>query len=163
MKGQPPFWYPSDVWQHFGYLATASGSLKIEFLKKHKMAARGLVWPRNFLVRKWKLLIFMNHWKSAKTWTCQTKIERARAIFQFCLFWLLTIEDKGGKFLQERLWRAMIFFWNFFPTYQVNTTMGSSDEVFSSFKVLAVIYSPKTCRGLNHPPGFRNADTTCGQ
>ena len=55
----------------------ASLSLKMFFLllQKHKLAPRGLVWPQKCLAKKKKLLIFVNHWRSAKTGICQTKIE----------------------------------------------------------------------------------------
>ena len=57
-KDQLSFWYPSEVLQTFGYWATASQSLEIRSLQKHKTAARGLVWHKNNLLWKQKLLIF---------------------------------------------------------------------------------------------------------
>ena len=52
------FWYPLTVRQPFGCQATASQSPKTMFLQKHKMAARGLVWPLNFSVKKQKVAHF---------------------------------------------------------------------------------------------------------
>ena len=82
---------PLGVWQAFGYLAMAGKSLKIGILQKHKMAARALVWPRKFLVKKQKLLNFVNHWRSTKSGNSEIKNWHVKAIFHFLAFLPLLI------------------------------------------------------------------------
>ena len=89
MKGQQTFWYPSGVQQTSRCQATASQSLEMHFLQKHKMAATGLVWPGNFLVKKQKLLIFVNHWRTAKSGNSDINNELERAILFVLAFWPL--------------------------------------------------------------------------
>ena len=50
------FCYLSGVWQPFGCPPLASQSMKIWVLQKHKMAARGFIWPWTFFGQKILLL-----------------------------------------------------------------------------------------------------------
>ena len=53
----------------FSYRTTAGQSLKIEFLKKDKMATLDLVLSQNCLVSKQNSLIFVNHLINSKAGT----------------------------------------------------------------------------------------------
>ena len=106
----------------------ASQSPKIHFPQKHKMAASGLVWPQNFLVKKQKLLIFVNHWRSAKSETSDIKNGQVRAIFQFSAFCpLLNWQFQGVNF-EWQGHSPLIFVGNFFPINQLDNTHGPSDK-----------------------------------
>ena len=45
------------------------------------MAARGLVWPQNFLIKKQKLLIFVNLWSNLKSGASEIKNGNSSSIF----------------------------------------------------------------------------------
>ena len=69
------FWHPFGVTKPLGDRAIGRQSPKTRFWPKYKMAARDLVWPRNFLVKKQKFLKFVNQWRSVKSGPCVTKNE----------------------------------------------------------------------------------------
>ena len=76
----------------------------------HKMASRGLVWPWNFLVKKQKLLIFVNHSRNAKVGACEIKNWQVRASFNFLAFWPLLNRQSRVEIFEHRVQNSQLFF-----------------------------------------------------
>ena len=111
------------------------------------MASGGLVWPQKLLVKKQKLLIFVNHWRTAKSETSDIKNGQVGAIFQFLAFFPLPNWQFQGVNFEWQGHRPLIFFGNFSPINQLDNTHGPSIKNSVPSDVTSISQSLKTLTG----------------
>ena len=115
------------------------------------MAPSGLVWLRNFLVKKLKLLIFVNHRRSLKSEISDIKNGQVGAIFKvsaFCPF--LKWQFNGVNFEGQRH-SPLMFFWICSPLINLTILMVHLIEISAPSDVISSSKSPKKPCGQNLP------------
>ena len=169
--------FKSKVNGHFGTLRGADSPSAVELRPAE-------VWKSGFCQNtKWPpevwfgLEIFWSENKSfsflwiiggvQKLGPVRQKMSKLRLFFSFVYFayfgyWHL--RKKEGHFWRRGCAEQWNFFSILFPIYQLNITMGPSDEVFSPFWGPCSHLQPQNLGGLNQPPppGLGKAPTTRG-
>ena len=100
--GQNTKWL-SQVWFQHNIMGLCPRRSKLRSLGYQLNIGQNTKWPPQVwfglkkLVKKQKLVIFVNHWRSAKSWNSDIKNERVRAIFHFWHFAFVELTAPGCK------------------------------------------------------------------